>query len=79
MDDLQFEPGIVAHVLRVGRKARGWTLKEVSRRSGIGYEALWRVETGRTKDPQVSTVIAIAKAFGLGKRFVKLLDFSKPW
>jgi transcriptional regulator with XRE-family HTH domain len=78
-EDLQLDASLLAHFMRVARTTRGWSLKEVAKKSGIAYEVLWRIETGRTKDTQISTAIAIAKAFGFNRKIIDLMDRSKPW
>ena len=33
--------------LRLGRKARGWTLRETAKRAAIAHQDLWAWEQGR--------------------------------
>ena len=33
--------------MRLGRKGRGWTLRETAKRAGVAYQDLWAWETGR--------------------------------
>ena len=47
--------------LRRLRQHRGWTLKELARRSGIHYVTVARIETG-VIDPRMSTVWKLGKA-----------------
>lgn len=46
------------------RAARGWSLPELSRRSGVGMDTISHLERGHTS-PQPRTVYKLASAFGL--------------
>jgi transcriptional regulator with XRE-family HTH domain len=51
--------------LREARRARGLSLSEVSRRSGIDLASLSRLETGKNSNPTFETLSCYAKALGL--------------
>ena len=39
------------------------TRKRLERSTEVDYRALWSLESGRTKNPHISTLVEIAKAF----------------
>ncbi len=49
--------------IRRRRAALGWSLEELSHRSGISARYLSELERDR-RDPSLSTVVAVAKALG---------------
>lgn len=46
------------------REEKELTRSELSRVSGISWQTLWNLETGRYKDPRLSTVLSLAAALG---------------
>jgi len=64
------DPGrIVARRVKERREAFGWTQEELSRRSGIRQGGIARIESGKNRNIETSTLIALAKA----------LDVSTDW
>ena len=55
----------VGQSLRRLRKARGWTQRQTSGKSGVSYVVVTKVEQGLTKDPAMSTLIKLADALGV--------------
>lgn len=49
------------------RKRRGWTQADVARAAGMKQSAVARLESG-DRDPQMSTVLAVARALGVSVR-----------
>lgn len=55
--------------MRIGREIRrrreglGWTLEDLSHRSGLSARYISNVENDR-RDPSLSTIVAVAKALG---------------
>ena len=49
--------------LKDERRARGWTVPTLSRRSGVPVSTLYEIEKGRV--PREHTRMRIAKVFGL--------------
>jgi transcriptional regulator with XRE-family HTH domain len=47
------------------RTERGWTQKELGRRSGIVRESISAVEIGKSRKPSGETLIKLARAFGI--------------
>lgn len=58
--------------VRATRSARGLTLEEVARRTGISTSSVWRIENDQHGSPKESTVAALAKTLKIGRRWVRL-------
>jgi transcriptional regulator with XRE-family HTH domain len=52
-------------LIAVSRIRKGWTLRELSRRSGISNGLLSQMETGHIKQPSWRNVVRVAKALGV--------------
>jgi transcriptional regulator with XRE-family HTH domain len=50
--------------MRKWRTTAGWSQEEVARRAGVPLNRVHRLERGITQDPHLSTLRAIASAFG---------------
>lgn len=61
-------------LLRHWRERRGYTVRELAKRAGVGYVTISRIENGRMS-PTVAMLEKLARALGIGVR-----DFfpSKP-
>lgn len=55
----------LAEIIRTLRKAHGWKQQELARRAGLVQGAITNIETGRTPNPTVATIQALAQAFGV--------------
>jgi transcriptional regulator with XRE-family HTH domain len=51
--------------LRAARNARGFTLRDLERLTGMSQSQISQIETGYRADPSFSTVSKIAKALGV--------------
>lgn len=60
----------IAQTIKDHRKANGWTLREVSARTGLSISYISDIERGRT-NPSLKTCIKLARVFGVevGKLF----------
>lgn len=76
----------VAQHVRALRQARGWSLDELSGRSGVSKGMVVQIEGART-NPSVGTLSRLANAFGIevgrllvpaGSRTVRLIPASAP-
>ena len=47
------------------REKRGWTQKDLARNSGVPYETIWRLETGKHRQPQFDVATRLARALGV--------------
>jgi transcriptional regulator with XRE-family HTH domain len=47
------------------RLKRGWTQKELAKRSGVPFRTLLKVELGISKEPTIHTIYKIACAFNM--------------
>ena len=52
-------------MIRELRENRGWSQTELARRAGIRQGVLSYIENGRTKNPRIDTLAAIASALGV--------------
>lgn len=58
-------PGrILAERINIIRKELGWSQEVLAEKSGLPYETIKNICTGRTPDPKVSTVMALSEATG---------------
>lgn len=55
---------MIADALKQMRKASGMTLDEVSKKSGVPMSTISRISSGETKEPSITTVMALVKAMG---------------
>lgn len=46
-------------------KRKGWSMSELSRRSGLSYPTVWRLVKGEPGPVSLDTALAIARAFEL--------------
>jgi transcriptional regulator with XRE-family HTH domain len=51
--------------IAAARKAKGISLRELERLTGIGNSGLSQIETGWVKEPSFSTVVKISRALGV--------------
>lgn len=52
-------------MIRELREKKGWSQSELARRSGVKQGVLSYIESGKTKNPRVDTLSAIALALGV--------------
>lgn len=55
----------LGELIAVARECKGWTLRELEKRTGISNALLSQIETGHIKEPSWRNVVKIAKALGL--------------
>lgn len=61
------------------RNERGWTRRELARRSGLHEVHLAKVEVGERKRVESETLIALAQAFGVSTDYLLgLTDDPRP-
>lgn len=65
----------IGRSLAAGRRARGWTLAQLSTRSGVAIATLSKIENAKS-GASFDTVARVAKALGL--RFDDILSLSSP-
>lgn len=58
------------------RKKKGWTLAQLSKKSGIGKSAINNFENGKTDHPTMGTITCLAQAFGVSVN--ELFEEKKP-
>lgn len=55
----------VGELIAVARECRGWSLRELEKRTGISNSLLSQIETGYVREPSWRNIVKIAKALGL--------------
>ena len=51
---------MLAETIRQAVKTKGWTLRELERRSGVPYDTIYNVVHARRTDPRFSVVAKLA-------------------
>jgi transcriptional regulator with XRE-family HTH domain len=46
-------------------RERGWTYRELSRRSGVSYQSISDIRLGKTRDPGATVLARLADALGV--------------
>lgn len=55
----------LGELFAVARECKGWTLRDLERRTGVSNALISQIETGKIKDPGFTTVVRLAEAMGL--------------
>lgn len=55
----------LGEAIALARSVKGWSLRELEKRTGVSNPYLSQIENGHIKDPSFFTVVKIAKALGL--------------
>ena len=56
----------------------GWSLTELSKKSGIAFDTVKSIYYGRIENPRIETLIAIADTFGISLDYiVGRLDYAE--
>lgn len=55
----------LGELIGIARECKGWTLRELEKRTGVSNALISQIETGRVKDPGFGTIIKLADALGL--------------
>lgn len=55
----------LGELILVARECKGWSLRELEKRTGISNALLSQIETGHVKNPSWRNVVKIAKALDL--------------
>lgn len=58
-------PMKLGELIGVARECKGWSLRELERRTGISNSLLSQIETSYVKEPSFRNVVKIAGALGL--------------
>ena len=78
MSDRQFDAEAFGRTIRECRKARKLSLQEVADRAGFAKAHIWELENGRSKNPTVRAVWAVAGALGLSPARLLGLTTNEP-
>lgn len=55
----------LGELIGLSRELKGWTLRELEKRSGVSNALISQIESGHVRQPGFQTVAKIAKALGL--------------
>jgi transcriptional regulator with XRE-family HTH domain len=55
----------IGELIQVARECKGWSIRELEKRTGISNAVISQVETGHIKSPSWRNVVKIAKALNL--------------
>ena len=55
----------LGELFSLSRELKGCTLRDLEAKTGVSNPLLSQIETGKVKDPGLSTVVRIADALGL--------------
>jgi transcriptional regulator with XRE-family HTH domain len=55
----------LGELICVARECKGWSLRELEKRTDISNALLSQIETGHVKNPSWKNVVKISKALGL--------------
>jgi transcriptional regulator with XRE-family HTH domain len=55
----------VGELIAVARECKGWTLRDLEKRTGITNALLSQIETGHIRSPSWRNVVKIARALNL--------------
>jgi transcriptional regulator with XRE-family HTH domain len=62
----------IGELIYNARIQKGWSLRQLEERSGVGNVVIWQIENGQIKSTSFSNTVKIAKALKL-----KLTDLAK--
>ena len=51
--------------LALARELKGWTLRDLEKRTGISNALISQMETGHIKEPSFRNIVRLARALGL--------------
>lgn len=55
----------LGELIQVARELKGWSIRELEKRTGISNALISQIETGHIKSPSWRNVVKIAKALNL--------------
>jgi transcriptional regulator with XRE-family HTH domain len=55
----------IGELILIARECKGWSLRELEKRTGISNALLSQIETGHIKSPSWRNVVKIARALNL--------------
>src|SRR5215469_1692606 len=58
-------PSDLGQLLRLARELRGWSLRELDKRSGVPHAAISQIETGHIKEPSFRLIVKLTRALNL--------------
>lgn len=67
----------IKNKVKAYRRFMDWTQEELSEKSGVSKSTIWFMETKRIKEPTISIMRSVAKAFG--KKVEEIFDINDEW
>jgi transcriptional regulator with XRE-family HTH domain len=55
----------LGELLAIARECKGWSQRELERKTGVSNALICQIETGKIKDPGFSTVVRLVEALGI--------------
>lgn len=55
----------LGELIGIARECKGWSLRELEKRSGVSNPLISQIETGKIKDPGFETVVRLIDALGV--------------
>ena len=55
----------ISELIAIARECKGWTLRELEKRTGVSNALLSQIEHGQVRNPSFSTVVRIVDALGI--------------
>ena len=56
---------VLGELIGVARECKGWTLRELEKKSGVSNALISQIETGKVRDPGFTTVVRLVDALGI--------------
>jgi transcriptional regulator with XRE-family HTH domain len=55
----------LGELIAVARECKGWTLRDLEKKTGVSNALISQIETGKVRDPGFSTVVLLLDALGV--------------
>lgn len=55
----------LGELIAIARECKGWTLRDLEKKTGISNALISQIETGKVKDPGFSIVVRLTDALGV--------------
>ncbi|MGF3025603.1 helix-turn-helix domain-containing protein [Methylobacterium aquaticum] len=76
--DVETIAATIAKRTREMREERGWSLQTLADRATLAKSHVWNLESGRTTNPSLGTIVAIATALGVSLDNLAGLTTAQP-
>lgn len=55
----------IGELIQIARELKGWTIRDMEKKTGISNALISQIETGHIKSPSWKNIVKIAKALNL--------------